>query len=227
MCNNLDELFHGFFRGLEVEGVSKPWHIFSEKWAQNEIADYFGIHQHSYLDDDRYCYLLVTIDRIRDSQGIASPLEDLHLDEAVVKNIGSMDDSEFQINFGSHYIDSYSTGNSVYQILVFEKHFYEIFNSTSEDSKLQYVIDLATKHANVLYYGTIKTSSGNRTVEAWANENSYIEKNTHAYASLFDLVNDDESKSRYLYALLGDEVMMQLKLRSVVSPLEVLRKKVP
>lgn len=76
----------------------------------------------SYVTGD-HCYVLVRVARHRETANLASmDMESTDLHEPVAKQVASVNvgDSlsviEFVRSFGSHYVTSYVTGNSLYQV---------------------------------------------------------------------------------------------------------------
>lgn len=68
-----------------------------------------------------YCYVLVRVARHRETANLPMDMEITDLHEPVAKQVASVNvgDSssviEFVRSFGSHYVTSYVTGNSLYQ----------------------------------------------------------------------------------------------------------------
>lgn len=76
----------------------------------------------SYVTGD-HCYVLVRVARHRETANLAAmDMESTDLHEPVAKQVASVNvgDSlsviEFVRSFGSHYVTSYVTGNSLYQV---------------------------------------------------------------------------------------------------------------
>lgn len=76
----------------------------------------------SYVSGD-HCYVLVRVARHRETANLAAmDMESTDLHEPVAKQVASVSvgDSlsviEFVRSFGSHYVTSYVTGNSLYQV---------------------------------------------------------------------------------------------------------------
>lgn len=74
----------------------------------------------TYASDD-HCYVLVRVARHRETANLPTDMESTDLHEPVAKQVASVNigDSssviEFVRSFGSHYVTSYVTGNSLYQ----------------------------------------------------------------------------------------------------------------
>lgn len=114
------QLLQAYFRDFTFEKLERPWHAFTASWSKAAIAKHLGINS-SFITGD-HCYVLVRVARFRDSQRLAGTAETLALDDSVfqqTENITVGDTASvvrFIRNFGSHYIASYITGNSLYQV---------------------------------------------------------------------------------------------------------------
>ncbi|XP_043288057.1 torso-like protein isoform X1 [Venturia canescens] len=223
MCNSLEDLFRAHFRQFQFEGLEKPWQIFTNGWSDDDTAEYFGI-PHRYLNNVNFCYLLVTIQKERDSKQLWGSIEDYKVDDSVATEVNNIDAScdvqtrnrisSFLSDVGSHYIHSYTTGNTLYQVLVYPKSVYNSF--TMEPSKDRFVRNLAKDYERTEYHGTIKTASGNRTVEAWAHQHLHVNHYANPFDVLYDYVYWNRTKFQQLSRQLEEEVIVQLNLRSTL-----------
>lgn len=119
-CDNLDQLLKAYFRNFTIEGTDNPSNIIMGALSKAKIAKYFGIRE-SFVTN--YSYVLIRISRFRKGE----KLYDLHtlqlneevleqLDNVIAKNSAST--MNFIKNCGSHYIESFITGNSLFQVCV-------------------------------------------------------------------------------------------------------------
>ncbi|XP_043288058.1 torso-like protein isoform X2 [Venturia canescens] len=191
MCNSLEDLFRAHFRQFQFEGLEKPWQIFTNE---------------------------------RDSKQLWGSIEDYKVDDSVATEVNNIDAScdvqtrnrisSFLSDVGSHYIHSYTTGNTLYQVLVYPKSVYNSF--TMEPSKDRFVRNLAKDYERTEYHGTIKTASGNRTVEAWAHQHLHVNHYANPFDVLYDYVYWNRTKFQQLSRQLEEEVIVQLNLRSTL-----------
>lgn len=69
-----------------------------------------------------YCYVLVRLSRFRDNVSLSRLPNNVRLDETVAEEIDNIKVGDahsvllFIQKFGTHYIDSFVTGNSLYQV---------------------------------------------------------------------------------------------------------------
>lgn len=119
------QLLQAYFRDFTFERLERPWRAFTGSWSKAAIARHLGINS-SFITGD-HCYVLVRVARFRDNQRLAGTAETLVLDDSVLRqteNVTVGDTASvvrFIRNFGSHYIASYITGNSLYQVKWSEK----------------------------------------------------------------------------------------------------------
>lgn len=119
-CDNVRQLLQAYFRDFTFERLERPWRAFTGSWSKGTIARHLGINA-SFITGD-HCYVLVRVARFRDNQKMSSPIESLRLDPVVAKEADNVTVNDtasvvrFIRNFGSHYIASYVTGNSLYQV---------------------------------------------------------------------------------------------------------------
>lgn len=121
-CENLQQLFQAYFRDFHIEGMDEPWRAFTTSWTDIMIARNFGIDV-NYITTPR-SYILVRALRRRMCTKLKNPLDEI--DTIPLPRVKALADQvtigdtesilTFIKNYGSHYIASYSTGNSVYQV---------------------------------------------------------------------------------------------------------------
>jgi torso-like protein len=114
------QLLQAYFRDFTFEKLERPWRAFTGSWSKAAIARHLGINS-SFITGD-HCYVLVRVARFHDNQRLVGTAENLVLDDSVLRqteNVTIGDTASvvrFIRNFGSHYIASYITGNSLYQV---------------------------------------------------------------------------------------------------------------
>lgn len=124
MCDNYEQLFQAYFRNFTIEGVDKPWRPFMASWKKNQIAKYFGIRES--LLSEEYKYIFIRIARVRDNLKMATPSESLEIEESLLDEADNVEikDSASTVNFiskfsGTHYIESFTSGDSLFQVSIF------------------------------------------------------------------------------------------------------------
>ncbi|XP_043267731.1 torso-like protein isoform X2 [Venturia canescens] len=231
-CDNVRQLLQAYFRDFAFERLDRPWRAFTASWSRTAIARHFGINA-SFITGD-HCYVLVRVARFRDNKKLAGLPENLALDATVAKEADNVTVGDtvsvvrFIRNFGSHYISSFVTGNSLYQVFVYTP---QVYLRIKERLKARGVAELSNLELSNYFspwyaehMGTIQSASGNRSVEAWAVEKLRVQYYIFTYASLLKL-HGDASLLRQLDGLLGDEALLQLQLRTLAPLFKDLKRR--
>ncbi|KAK6618216.1 hypothetical protein RUM44_002667 [Polyplax serrata] len=221
-CDNLRQLLQAYFRGFSFERLDRPWRAFSGSWSRSGMSKHLGINQ-NYITG-RYSYVLVRVARHRDTRRMKPITSYVELDEKVVAYIDDVrpgDEesvSRFIKKFGSHYIASYTTGNSLYQVFVFTPQTFERIKGRlrakgiSNMSKGELSGYFSPWYAE--HIGDIKAASGNTSIQIWAAESLRIQFYFFTYPSLLKLHGNTELL-RILNYLLGNEVLLSLDLKTI------------
>lgn len=119
-CDNAQHLLKYYFKNFHFDGVEKPWMAFTNFWPPEIIADHFGI-KADYISDD-YSFVVLSIARYHDSRNLTGFSGNLEFDKTAVSAANEVivgnDDSlnKFSRKFGTHYINSFVTGDLIYQV---------------------------------------------------------------------------------------------------------------
>ncbi|KAH0950597.1 hypothetical protein HN011_007900 [Eciton burchellii] len=221
-CDNIRQLLQAYFRDFTFEKLERPWRAFTGSWSKAAIARHLGINS-SFITGD-HCYVLVRVARFHDNQRLVGTAENLVLDDSVLRqteNVTIGDTASvvrFIRNFGSHYIASYITGNSLYQVFVYTP---QVYSRIKERLKTRGVAELSNLELSNYFspwyaehLGSIQSASGNRSVETWAVQHLRVQYYIFTYASLLKL-HGDTALLRQLDGLLNDEALLQLQLRTL------------
>jgi torso-like protein len=222
-CDNKRQLFQAYFRDFRIEHLESPWRAFTDGWHPEIAAKKMGINS-SFIYGD-YCYVLVRVSRFRESAKLREPIPPNQVLESDVtlrmRNISTGDTTsavQFMNKFGTHYISSYVTGNSLYQVYVFNKRNYQHLKErlksrgVSALSKVDLYNYFAPWYAE--HMGQIRCASGNSTVEKWAARKLKLSYYLFTYSSLLKL-HGNGSLLRTLDQLLDNEAILQLDLRAL------------
>ncbi|XP_018577085.1 torso-like protein [Anoplophora glabripennis] len=119
-CDNVRQLLQAYFRDFSFEKLDKPWRAFTSSWAPEALAKHLGINSSFVIKD--HCYVLVRLSRFRETVKLDRIPNNVHLVDDVAKEIDNIKSGDvasvldFISKYGSHYIHSYVTGNSLYQV---------------------------------------------------------------------------------------------------------------
>ncbi|XP_068623172.1 torso-like protein [Battus philenor] len=178
LCETFDDLLATYFENFRIEGTDKPWKAFLGDWIPDEIMRAFGIEYDP--KPDNCCYVLVKLKKVHRSVQLDS-LKNASVRNYVKRAVDKLNISDtsevrkFMKSYGTHYIDSYVTGNFIYQVFKYKRTGYNILRA--------YIRHRDTRHAssdNLRFYfssyflkqvGEIRIASGNKTVETWAKLN--------------------------------------------------------
>jgi torso-like protein len=129
-CDNRQQLMQAYFREFKIDKLQGSYKAFQAGWHSEITAKKLGINS-SYITGD-YSYVLVRVSRFRESAKLKKPitsnqpLEQNVLDSIKTIQVGNTVSAlQFIEKYGSHYIHSYVTGNSLYQVFVFNKRNYQ------------------------------------------------------------------------------------------------------
>lgn len=101
--------------------LDNPWRAFTGSWSLDTVAKNLGINS-SFVHKD-HCYVLVRLSRFRDNVKLSRIPNNVNLAEVVAQEIDDIRVGDvasvvrFIKKYGSHYIDSYVTGNALYQVI--------------------------------------------------------------------------------------------------------------
>ncbi|XP_050682871.1 torso-like protein isoform X2 [Leptidea sinapis] len=231
-CDNLKQLLQAYFRDFTFERLERPWRAFTAGWPTDIMARNLGINS-SFINGD-HCYVLVRVSRFRETAKLSDlppniPVEDVVFDAIDDTNIGdTVSIADFIRKYGSHYISSYITGNSLYQVFVFSRTAYSMIK---ERLKSKGVGDITAKELEgyfspwqAKHIGQIKVASGNKTVESWAMKRLRVHYYIFSYPSLLKL-HGEPSLLKNLDTLLGNEALLQLELKTLSPAFKDVKKK--
>ncbi|CAH2087924.1 unnamed protein product [Euphydryas editha] len=221
-CDNLKQLLQAYFRDFSFERLERPWRAFTAGWPTDIMARNLGINS-SFINGD-HCYVLVRVSRFRETAKLKDLPSNIAPEDVVneaIEEIGIGDTitvADFIRKYGSHYIASYVTGNSLYQVFVFSRTAYSMIK---ERLKSKGVADITAKELESYFspwqakhIGQIKVASGNKTVESWATKRLRVHYYIFSYPSLLKL-HGEPTLLRNLDNLLGNEALLQLELKTL------------
>lgn len=119
-CDNIRQLLQAYFREFNIEKLNQPWRAFTGSWSKEVIAKHMGINS-SFVQNEHY-YVLVRLSRFRDNVTLSRLPNNINLTEMVAQEVANIKTGNYESvltfikKFGSHYIYSYVTGNSLYQV---------------------------------------------------------------------------------------------------------------
>ncbi|XP_005176071.1 torso-like protein [Musca domestica] len=222
-CDNRRQLYQAYFRDFTIERLDRPWEAFTGGWFPDNAAKKLGINT-SFIQGD-YSYVLVRVVRFRETGKFKSDLPlNLTLENDVRERMNDIVTGnvttavKFFENVGTHYINSYTTGNSLYQVFVYNRQNYQMIkerikskgiNSLSKQDLYHFFAPWFAEHL-----GQIRSASANNTVERWARRKLQYEYLLVKYVTLLKL-HGNGTLLRTLDTLLGNDAILQLDLKSL------------
>ncbi|KAK9497512.1 hypothetical protein O3M35_004217 [Rhynocoris fuscipes] len=224
-CDDVSQLLQAYFRQFQIDRLDKPWRAFTASWTELTIAKNLGLNV-SYVNGD-HCYVLIRLSRPRVAASLPKHFtpQSAKFNEAVKSQASFLTAGdtasiyEFVKNFGSHYVASYVTGNSLYQVLVYTPKAYNLLKTRlqrentglSSLSSSEMTSLFSPWHAEHL--GTVLAASGDPLVHEWAASKLNNTK-TSSYISLLKL-HDNPHLLSTLDPLMKNEALLQLKLTAL------------
>ncbi|RVE53031.1 hypothetical protein evm_002329 [Chilo suppressalis] len=231
-CDNLKQLLQAYFRDFTFERLERPWRAFTAGWPTDIMARNLGINS-SFINGD-HCYVLVRVSRFRETAKLSDLPKNIAIEDVVLEaiqdaNIGdTVSVADFIRKYGSHYIASYVTGNSLYQVFVFSRG---VYSRIKERVKSKGITDIPADEMNNYFspffaehVGAVKVASGNKTVESWAMKRLRVHYYIFSYPSLLKL-HGEPALLRNLDTLLGNEALLQLELKTLSPAFKDAKKK--
>ncbi|KAL0879498.1 hypothetical protein ABMA27_003242 [Loxostege sticticalis] len=194
MCDTFEDLLNTYFSNFKIEGTDRPWKAFMGDWVVDEILRTMGIMYDGKLEN--CCYVLVKWKKPHTSAQL-DELTDVAVKDHVSRAINALNASDasevrrFMKSYGTHYIDSYVTGNFIYQVFKYKRSGYNLLRAYIKVRNAQ-----TNNSDNLRFYfasyflkqvGDIRVASGNKTVEAWARKHLRESQYLYSRPSLLKL----------------------------------------
>lgn len=123
LCEDLDELMEAYFRDFTADGIEQPHKLFTGSWRLPTAAKYLGLNPES-LDGSENSYVLVKMVRDKATKSVSGNLK-LNSGASRDANDISVGDTDaimdFVKNYGTHFIQSVSVGDAIYQVFALDK----------------------------------------------------------------------------------------------------------
>ncbi|BES91132.1 torso-like protein [Nesidiocoris tenuis] len=173
LCDDFKALMESYFRHFFIEGVENAWKAFALSWSSAKQSSSFGIK--SPRGDHGFIVLKLNVQKEKyHLQRLSNLNQSVQALFDQVSIYDTMSAIKFYQQTGTHYIHSYSTGNSLCQVLVYERQVFEnlkkrihgpVVPATNFAAMAKYLSPL---YANEV--GRVMVASGDLTIARWANE---------------------------------------------------------
>ncbi|XP_050543472.1 torso-like protein [Daktulosphaira vitifoliae] len=222
-CPDLDTLFDSYFNGFQVDLSDKPWKLLTASWSTYTISERFGISDMALAPN--YQFVVVSYRRpIKRFKSIQNLTQLVELKPSVSKKLKSISVgiestvTNFVAEYGSHFVDEYTIGDTVFQVFTYLPTFYNKFqkcikNNCSDSESSVFLSPVYAEHVGQVM------SIGNRydDIEKWADTN--LTRNSRlggTYNSLFAIKSNPELLNE-VTNLMDDESVLEIHLKVISS----------
>jgi len=208
LCDDLSELKEAYFRSFRAEGIAQPHKLYTGSWRATTTAKNLGLSGDS-LDGDS-AFVLVKLVK---TSGTLDTVGDLRLKAsaagaAAKVRAGDADSVlDFVQTYGSHYIQSVSVGDAIYQVIALTKPAMEDLKSVVGGRKSLTVSEYSNLWEEYLApwkvreTGDVRVVSGDRALTNFADKELRINAAFGSYPSLINSLMESPDKVRTLESL--------------------------
>ena len=191
-CDDLEDLMKHYFHDFQADGVAEPYRLFTGSWRIPTTMKYFGLSES--VVKSNAGYVLVKLAKPRATISVEGSMvlnEDAQeaLDNIQVGNRKSVED--FVQDFGSHYIQSLTVGDAVYQILALDRSDYvRVKNDVLVEKKVRNFDQIYEEYLApwiVKENGRILAASGDPNVGAFLASKAVNRLQFSTYPSIFQI----------------------------------------
>ncbi|XP_046970756.1 torso-like protein [Vanessa cardui] len=224
LCESFEDLLAKYFQNFKIEGTEIPWKAFLGDWIKDEIMRTFGMEFD--LERDNCCYVLVKLSKVHKTVKMDFD-SNIRSKEYVRREINSLNASDstavrrFMKSYGTHYIDSFVTGNFIYQVFKYKRPGYNLLKAYIKVREQR-----KSNFGNLRFYfssyflkqvGEIRIASGNKRIERWARNNLLDSQYLYSRPSLLR-VHYNPILAYKLNEMLDNEALLGLNLK-ILGPL--------
>ncbi|XP_026318128.1 torso-like protein [Hyposmocoma kahamanoa] len=219
LCESFEDLLTSYFQDFRIEGADKPWKAFMGDWIMDEIMRAYGIEYDG--KPNSCCYVLVKMNKVNRTVKVGN-LTDIAIKDYVNKAIENLNISDasavrkFMKSYGTHYIDSYVTGDSIYQVFKYKRSGYNFLRSKLRSNRKAFQDNLRFYFSSYFLkeVGEIRLASGNKTIETWAHQNLRDSQYLYSRPSLLRLHYNPYLASK-LNDLLDNSALISINLKTL------------
>jgi len=208
LCDDNEELKEAFFRNFKAEGIAQPHKLYTGSWRTPTMAKYLGI-SIDVLDGDS-AFVLVKLVK---NSGTIDVSGNLHLRDspALAANGVRVGDPDSVLNFvqkfGSHFLQSVTVGDAIYQVLALTKENMASLKTSLGRRGRANGLDLGDWNRlyddflapwKVRETGDIRVSSGDVQLSRFVERELRLNAQFGSYASLVGALTSSQEKVRML-----------------------------
>ncbi|XP_065201155.1 torso-like protein [Planococcus citri] len=204
LCRNAESLLNTFFDNYNVELANRTSKLFASTWRLKQLEILFGIPQFYLMN--QFAFLLIRQEKCSTKVILKNlPENETSLNSTFQQMVESINPPETItiyptfLNFGTHFVKSFSVGDVIFQVLVYPKETLHCFVVNEKDNEvtgmyLDCVLNRIVRH------GKIKTLSNTFQMEQLFNEIYNANSTSSHHKHLLDLklqkvnISDDVCK---------------------------------
>jgi hypothetical protein len=191
-CDDLDDLMKHYFHDFQAEGVREPYRMFTGSWRTPTTVKYFGISESAIKSDAGFVLVkLVKAKATLKIEGSPKLKEDAAQSFGKIRPGDKDSVEEFVQNHGSHYIESLSVGDAVYQVLALDRSTYlRAKNDVLVEKKVTAFDDIYETYLApwvVKENGKILIASGDDRVGDFLSGRVFKQLQFASYPSIFEI----------------------------------------
>jgi len=191
-CDDLEDLMKHYFHDFKADGVEEPFRMYTGSWRTPTTMKYFGLSE-SVIKSD-VGYVLVKLLKPRATNKVEGNLRLKDEAAAAMNKIRVGDRSsvqDFVQNHGSHYIQSISIGDAVYQVLAMDRpNYLRAKNDVlikKRVTNFDEIYDTYLAPWQVKENGRVQSASGDKAVAQFLDSKAVKLTQFAKYPSLFEV----------------------------------------
>lgn len=205
LCDDIEELKEAYFRNFKAEGIAQPHKLYTGSWRTTTMAKNLGVSV-DVLDGDS-AFVLVKLVKTSGSVGMVGDLRlKANAAGAAAKvRAGDVDSVlDFVQTYGSHYIQSVSVGDAIYQVLALTKENMSALKSAVGGRKSLTVTDYNNLWESYLApwkireTGNVRVVSGDVALSRFVERELRISAQFGSYPALVNSLMENPEKAKML-----------------------------
>lgn len=221
-CDDLDDLMKHYFHDFDAEGVREPYRMFTGSWRTPTTVKYFGISE-SILKSDAG-FVLVKLAKPKATLKIEGTPQLKPDASDAFQRIRSGDKEsveQFVQNHGSHYIESLTVGDAVYQVLALDRGMYiKAKNDVLVEKKVTKFDDIYDAYLApwvVKENGKVLVASGDNRVGDFLKGRVFKQLPFASYPSIFEIRKQPDILDQLEFLTQDTTAVIALHFRSLGS----------
>jgi len=205
LCDDIEELKEAYFRNFKAEGIAQPHKLYTGSWRTATMAKNLGVSV-DVLDGDSAFVLI----KLVKTSGTVAMAGDLRLranaaGAAAKVRAGDADSVlDFVQTYGSHYIQSVTVGDAIYQVLALTKESMAAVKSAVGGRRSLTVNDYNNLWESYLApwkvreTGNVRVVSGDEALTRFVDTELRINAQFGSYPTLINALMENPEKAKML-----------------------------